>query len=479
MSLHIDLLKKNHGYLEGPIEAIQDAPNARDYKRFLSNLFRLISPEQIETRVSGEKFFVSRKYDGMLQVVTFDGTHCYMSGTGGTVREGLPCLQEAEKLIKASGLSQFSGAAELYVTENGERTRVYDVISALADKDKVPNLSLAFFDVLEVNGDHFVRTNPYEDAYGKLKEIFPVEGNVHIVETVEASSRKEVESLYTKFTEEGKAEGIVVRSDMPLVHKVKPFHTLDVAVVGYTESFKEGREGQIKALLVAFMKEDGTFQIAGRVGTGFDAEVRTHLFDTLSAIHMDSNFIETDKDGIAFRMVKPEMVIEMRCCDIVTEIAGKSLKNPVLSLGDDSIDLLRQIPGIRLFFNVFVRERDDKKVCVEDVRLSQVSELCLLPDENVELAELPKSEIILRELYTKETKGKLMVQKFLVWKTNKDTVSDKFPPYVMHYTNFSAGRKDPLKRELRVAGDEKSILEKVEIYRTKNIKKGWVKVEEE
>lgn len=478
MSLNIDLLKENHGYLEGPIEAIQNAPNARDYKRFLSSLFRLISPEQIESRVSGEKYWVSRKYDGMLQVVTFDGTHCYMSGTGGTVREGLPCLKEAEELIKKAGLTQFCGAAELYVTEKGERTRVYDVISALADRERVPELSLAFFDVLEVNGDPFVRTNPYEDAYNKLNEIFPKEGNVHIVETVEASGRKEVETLYTKFVEEGKAEGVVVRSDMPLVHKVKPFHTLDVAVVGYTESFKEGREGQIKALLVAFMREDGTFQIAGRVGTGFDADQRTHLFNTLSAMHIESNFIETDSDGIAFRMVKPQMVIEMRCCDIVTDIAGKSLKNPVLTLSDTSLTLIRQIPGIRLFFNVYVRERDDKTVCQEDVRLSQVSELCLLPDENAEVSDLPKSEMILREVYTKESKGKTMVQKFLVWKTNKESVSDKFPPFVMHYTNFSAGRKDPLKRELRVAGDETSIMEKVEAYRTKNIKKGWVKLEE-
>ncbi len=477
MSLNIDKLSKNNGYLEGPVESIIDAPNGRDYKRILSNMIRLISPEQIDSRLAGEQYYVSRKYDGMLQVVVYDGTHCFMSGTGGKVRAKLPCLKKVAEILKASGHKQFCGAAELYVTENGQRTRVYDVISALADKDKAENLSLAFFDILEIDNAPFVRTNPYEDAFNTLNEIFPKSGMVHIVETFLASSKNEVETLYKKLVEEDGAEGVVVRSDMPLVHKVKPFHTLDVAVVGYTESLKEDRLGTIKALLVAFMREDGTFQVAGRVGTGFDFDQRTELYNKLSPLVVDSNFIETDSDGIAFRMVKPEMIIEMRCCDIVTEISGKNTKNPILTLDEKGFSLEKQIPGIRLFFNVFVRERDDKKACFEDVRIAQVSELVLLPEENGETQSLPASEIIFRDVYTKVTKGKTMVQKFLVWKTNKETIDSKFPPYVMHYTNFSAGRKDPLKRELRVAGDEASIMKQVELLVAKNIKKGWNKVE--
>ncbi len=476
MSIDLSKMTDVNGYLEGPIDAISDVPRGNDYKRLLSNLFRLISPEQIDFKVTGDNFWVSRKYDGMMQVVVFDGTHTYMSGTGGTVRTDLPCLKQFEAVVKAAGHSAYCAAAELYVAEDGGRTRVYDVVSALADQSKHETLNLACFDLLEVDGEPFVRSNPYEDAFNALEKTFPTEGMVHLVETQTAASKKEVQAIYEEWVEAGNAEGVVVRSDMPLAHKIKPFHTLDVAVVGYTESLKADRKEQVKSLLVAFMREDGSFQLAGRVGTGFDVEQRLQLKKRLDSLVIPSNFIETDNDGIAFRMVKPEVIIEMRCCDIVTEIGGKSLQNPLLTLSDTGSSLERQPPGIRLFFNVFVRERDDKKPIHADVRLEQVQDMVVLPDESESTAAMPASELLFREVYTKISKGQTMVQKFLAWKTNKEDINPAYPAFVMHYTNFSAGRKDPLKRELRVAGSEESIMAHIEASIKKNIKKGWEKL---
>ena len=71
---------------------------------------------------------------------------------------------------------------------------------------------------------------------------------------------------------------------------------------------------------------------------------------------------------------------------------------------------------------------------------------------------------------------KLMVQKFVTWKTNKQDLDDRFPAFVMHYTDFSSGRKDPLKREIRISNDPEQIMELTKAHIEKKIKKGWEKV---
>ena len=62
----------------------------------------------------------------------------------------------------------------------------------------------------------------------------------------------------------------------------------------------------------------------------------------------------------------------------------------------------------------------------------------------------------------------------LVWKTGKETKDPNFPAFVVHWTDYSQGRKDPLKREVRLAPNEKQAkgigAEMIE----KKIKKGWI-----
>ena len=48
--------------------------------------------------------------------------------------------------------------------------------------------------------------------------------------------------------------------------------------------------------------------------------------------------------------------------------------------------------------------------------------------------------------------------------------------YVLHYTNYSPTRKDPLKREVRISNSKKQIVELLNQFIKKNIKKGWNKV---
>jgi len=78
-----------------------------------------------------------------------------------------------------------------------------------------------------------------------------------------------------------------------------------------------------------------------------------------------------------------------------------------------------------------------------------------------------------REVYTKTLKGKLMVRKFVMWKTNKENEGSEYPAYVVHFTDYSPGRKVPLDREVRISSSEDQINELFEELKKENIKKGW------
>ena len=124
---------------------------------------------------------------------------------------------------------------------------------------------------------------------------------------------------------------------------------------------------------------------------------------------------------------------------------------------------------------MFVRWREDKQVSVTDVGLSQVLDRCLVPEvtATVEAVTLPESTVVRREVYTKEMKGKLAVRKLLVWKTNKEEVDERYPAYVVHWTDYSPNRKDPIKRTVKLAPDEEGATALATKLVEDGVKKGW------
>ena len=92
------------------------------------------------------------------------------------------------------------------------------------------------------------------------------------------------------------------------------------------------------------------------------------------------------------------------------------------------------------------------------------------------MSELPKSEILSREVYKKEQGDKIMVQKYVIWKTNKEETG-YFSSYVLYYANFSSQRQDSLQREIKVSESLDQINELKKQAIEENVKSGWVKVE--
>lgn len=96
-----------------------------------------------------------------------------------------------------------------------------------------------------------------------------------------------------------------------------------------------------------------------------------------------------------------------------------------------------------------------------------------LADRSARQVDLPPSEVLRREVYTKVLKGETMVRKFVVWRTNKEDESDEYPAFVLHYTDFSPNRKQPFAREVRVSNSSEQIQQLCDGLKEANIKKGW------
>ena len=446
---------------------------AKQYKKKIAGSFVLVDGNEISGKIAGSQFVATKKIDGSLYGLFFeDGAVLGVSTTGKIIRD-IPCLTEAADQLKKHGITSAIIEAELYaVLEGGKRERVGDVSKALADKSLWDRLFLAPFDIVMLDGEDY-RKDSYIETIKELGSIF--DGKlVRPVEYREASSKDEVASIYREWVEEGGAEGIVLHSELPFVYKIKPHHTIDAVIVGFTCG--EGDDSNaVRDIAVALMNEEGQLQVTGVTGNGFTNEQRTQLLKELEPMACQSEYIITDSRNVAFRMVKPSIVVEVSVGDFISEASdGTPKMNPLLAFSDSDGYLSEgNTPGVSALHMVFVRLREDKGFNESDIRISQVTDICPFSQEKaVRLNGLPKSEVLAKRIFTKGSGEKIMVQKYVVWKTNKEE-SSLFPAYVFFYTDFSSGRKEMLKRDIRVSSDRDQIMAFMDDAIEQNVKKGW------
>jgi hypothetical protein len=121
--------------------------------------------------------------------------------------------------------------------------------------------------------------------------------------------------------------------------------------------------------------------------------------------------------------------------------------------------------------SVLIRIRSDKSPVFSEAGWGQIQKHLPISNDVSDL-KVGQSEVIKRQVWTKEGSGKTDVRKLLVWKTNKEGFD--YPNYVVHWTDYSATRKSPLDREVRLAPTEAEALKLAEMMIAENIKKGWV-----
>lgn len=451
---------------------------AKTYKRTVAGRFMLVEGAKISEKISGEDFCVTHKMDGIMQVLFWrEGKVEAYSSQGNPTNENLPCLKEFANIMASSGITSATFGAELYATINPNgRERVCDVSTALANPELHNQLHLAIFDVIDIDNSPFEPSH-YKDKILKIKQIFNNGDLVKPVAAYKASGRREVEHIYNELVDKRSAEGVVVHCELPIIYKVKPRHTVDAAVIGYTVGEDE-RSEMIRDILVAVMLPDGTLQQFASTGSGLTDVQRTSLYRHFSANHVDSDYIETDSRNVAYQMVRPDTIVEISALDFVTEnTAGEPKLNMLLEYdAEKGYKLIRPTTGVALHSPVFVRLRTDKTFEESAIRISQLTDLCEFAKSKIaDTNDLPKSEMLFRQVYTKRCGFKRMLQKYVVWRTNKEQTG-LYPAYVFHYTDYSEARAEPLKRDIRVSNDREQIIQLCNDFIAINVKKGWQQI---
>ena len=480
----LELLTAKIGtYRTGTVAALKDPTSllahAKMRRRQMSQMMIAYDHATSKRRLAAGQYLISRKIDGEFTCMLWaDGEVCSLNPYG-TVRAGAPFHDEFAKLMAKSGVKKAIIGGELYVNRADlKRTRVHDVCRiarAPETADDVASLNYAVFAVYDLDGVDMVM-QPIEQL-AKIRQLFSGGTRVHPMETVEGSEA-DIQAKFQQWVITEGGEGIVVRSEKFGWYKIKPRHTIDVAVIGYSHGIEE-RGGMLHSLLLALVRDDGSYHVIGRTGGGFSDAQRLSMVDDLAARVVDSTYAEVNSDRVAYKMIKPGLVAEISCLDIIAETSdGSTIDRMVIEWNEATKSWagVRRLPFASIISPQFERLRDDKFASVDDTGPSQLTRVIELPDDAVAATglHLPKAEILKRVVATKELKGKTMVRKLLLWKTNKEQLSPDFPAYVLLLTDYSPNRKTPLERDIRVSAS----LAQIEAYWTtwsaENFVKGWV-----
>ena len=443
---------------------------AQKYKRQTASRYLPVGAEEITSKImEAESFAVSTKHDGHFYLLSFDGTKVTLTNHGGRVITDLPLLNEASALLKDKCKTVVL-AGELYLYKKDGRTRSFDMTAALDDKSA--DIYFAAFDLLTLDGEQVSLNLKSLDE--KLNAVLSGGKSLHAIKNSIVESRKDIAALYKSIVEDGGHEGIVVRSHNGPTYKIKPLITLDAVILGYSEG-QGSRAGMLREVLVGLCVAKDEYLLLTKVGNGYSEDERIKLLKDLEKKKVDSGYIEVSGSNVAFTMVAPNQVVEFSCLDVFGENSKGGISKMCLSYKDGTYTATGKQPMASVISPVFIKMRTDKNPDTEDAGLSQITKIISLDKDAAKKLDLKKSEILLREVYVKKSRGMKMVRKFMVWKTNKETTGE-YPAYVYHYTDFSAGRSEMLKKEIKVSDSKKQIEEIFAAEVLENVKKGWEKV---
>ena len=443
-----------------------------NYKRSIAGRYRALTRHQLD-KIAGMPISASRKYDGELWfLVSKDGIQYLTNPKGKTITGVLPILAEANTLPDGVII-----AGELFAHTAGKRERVGELRSVLAEGDKTDTSKIRFaaFDVVG-NGAAEI-PKQYSDRYQLLRELISESDNLFTVANEICETKSELANLFDRFVEEGASEGLVIRAANDLVYKLKPEIDLDAVVLAYTTRVAAP---EVRSLLLGLAEDEERFQIIGAVSTAQHPE-REALYQTLSALDVESSVRRASSGGGLYRFVQPKIAVKISCTDLQADASdGTNVKQLLINYGNMSWSKIRMTDCPALLHPVLEGVREDKTVSPLETGLAQLTDyISDAIDNNGDSAEsdLEPSRIIRRQVWTKETKGVLAVRKLVVWKTNKETTDPVFPGYVVHWTDFSSSRASPLNREVKPAPSEAIATEIADALVEKHIKKGWDLIE--
>lgn len=439
------------------------------YKRQVAKRYRVLDASQIDRVMPKGQLWISPKLDGELWFLVRQGGDVALCAHNGRVLHGIPLVNALAKKLPAGG--DLLVAGELVAPIAQGRPRSHHIALAFGDEQHAPALTFHPFDLVEDDGKDTLG-NPYAQRLARLQQLFGSDGTITTVVGDAASAA----SHYREWVAAGKHEGLVVRTEQNLTCKIKPHFTIDAVVVAYGERLV-GETRQLRELSVALVRDDGTYQLLGTVGGGFSEEDRVAWLTRLSAMSSPSSFRMANSEGTLSRFVRPDLVVEIKCSDLLlSDAEDLPIRRMTLRHGADGWTPLGEQTTAVMLHPTFIRERSDKQATVGDCGMTQITSRVQLEEEPEATTASTGSgsgqaTILKREVWSKETKGLVAVRKYVLIQTNKG--GRDHPPLVLFYTDFSPGRAEPLQTTLRTADSRETADRQIGEWIEENVKKGW------
>jgi hypothetical protein len=440
----------------------------KKYKNSVTRKYISVSNDEIDTIQKGDYWF-SRKIDGQLWFYYKSNKNSKIINSNENDISNL--VKDIKKDLdkKLSKSKNIILAGELYFLTK-DRERYGDTISGLGDNSKKKNLRLGIFDI--VVSDKFLGS--FEKKYNFLKKILGenLKDFSHVLEH-KRIKQNEINRLFKEIVIKNNAEGLIVRDDSA-VYKIKKEETADLLITGYTLG---NTPNQIRSISLGIFLNENEILHVGSCGN-MPTNLRKDLYKKLIKLKVNSNFQKIASNGSAYNFVKPEIVCEIKLLEFQGD---KSNDEPIRHLkyeySNKSLNATGRSRSVSILNCNVINIRSDKKANFEDCGIDQIIKVSGIPKsefKEVNNKDLPKSKIIKKETFKKESKKGTAIRKFLFWKSNKEKASD-YPSYLCYYLDYSEGRSDPIKRKLYPFEDENLGLNHFKNLVSENIKKGWEK----
>lgn len=454
----------------------------REYKLRVAKRYRAVVPAQIGSAIMEGRLFVSPKIDGELWFAVKREGVLALCAPNGRVLRAVPVVRDVgAALADAPEGTVVAGELFARAEEGGGRPRVFHVgraLRAAEDPEEAERLGFKAFDLVRV-GEEDAQAWAYERRLELLRAWFPAAGRASLVAT-EEGDKGLVMKRFSEWVETGRYEGLVARHEGGAVFKVKPIVSLDAVVVAWSERLVYDKV-ELRELQVALIREDGRFHVLGSV-SGFDEATRAALHQRLEALGASSTYRMANREGTLCRFVRPELVIEIDTTDVMAPEPGES-QSLKMTLGyseEAGWEPRGLLPMCSLIHPRFLRVREDKGVDEAEVGLDQLRQIAPFDEDEAaapvraSVVEVSSpSRILERKVWVKDGKGGMAVRKLVAWATDRADKDPRYPAFVVAFTDFSPGRKEPLQRELRVASSEERIRAIAAAWEAENIKKGW------
>ncbi|MCA9514653.1 MAG: ATP-dependent DNA ligase [Myxococcales bacterium] len=441
------------------------------YKRAVAKRHRLVSPDQLERFLPEGELFVSTKVDGELWFLAKRGGEVALIAFNGRVLTGVPVVTEAAQQLAGVESGLFAG--ELFaVSRGGGRPRVQHVGQALRDEARAGELGFKVFDLIELDGEAWLPRS-FGARWERLEQLFG-QGRRCASVTTERGDKARARALYVDWVQSGRFEGLVVRSEVGVGFKVKPEITIDAVVVAYAEG-KNGEESELRELHLALLREDGDLHLLGSVGSGLDGAARAEWGPWLEANQVPASYRLASREHTLCTFVRPEKVVEVRVSDLLAgDVADEPTRRMVLRYAEGAgYEPLEPMPIPAMIHPVYKGSRPDKTVTPECVGMQQI-DTWLLPEPAAprpQATTTSAATTLERQVWKKVWRGATMVRKVLVLR--REDGDPQYPPFIVHFTDYSAGRKDALQTSLRVASTESRARELAAGWIEENVKRGW------